>query len=532
MAVVLAGLWETFLSSPSLAQTNQNNRFTESQQWQRRDRSDLNYSDLSASHHRSIPSSSLQGTERLKWKSPGRTAPFKTKDPDVTGKQQQQEANRGTYTWVTPAHRKAKTVVPAEHSSSTRFAGPFRDRGLRNGERLARNPIDDDLDLLEQLEADKKDDILDLLEADETDDDLDLLDQLEADPTNEPAIDLNELEDDLNLLEQKGLKDDETRKVPERLDDDQQPEFPLELLESPEQELTIPTETSGADGDQFDGDQFDSENEWDDQDVNESEILQDFPTAEDFTSSIFGGRGDHEDNSDACARHAANCQKYWERVGVHGITTISIDVTPPYAPDPLDAKNNNAMERDRLEKLAHSGYRVWKDRDGNVLTEGQFIDYGNGQVRIQTASESVESIRYSNLSDEDACYVADWWGIPNECRLSSSLSEGRRWESLTTTWKASALCHKPLYFEQMAVERYGHSFGPVAQPIVSAAHFFGHVATLPYHVGINPPNECRYALGCYRPGNCAPYLFPPLPLSLRGAASQAGAVLGLVYFIP
>ena len=338
---------------------------------------------------------------------------------------------------------------------------------------------------------------------------------------------MNELEGDFNPVEQQGLKDNETREVQERLNNDQQPEFPLELLESPEQDLTIPTETSGADSDQFD-----SETEWDDRDANELEIPQDFSTAEDFTLSVSGGRSDHEDSSDACARHAANCQKYWERVGVHDITTISIDVTPPYAADPLDAKNNNALERDRLEKLAHSGDRVWKDRRGNVLAEGQFIDYGNGQVRIQTASESIESIRYFNLSDEDACYVSDWWGIPNECRLSDSLSEGRRWEPLTTTWKASALCHKPLYFEQLAVERYGHSFGPVAQPIISAAHFFGHVATLPYNVGINPPNECRYALGCYRPGSCAPYLFPPLPLSLQGAAYQAGAVLGLVYFIP
>ena len=530
MAVILAGLWETFLSSPSLAQTNQNNRFTESQQWQRRDRSDLTYSDLSASHHRSIPSSGLQDTERLKWKSPGRTAPFKTKDPDVAGKQQQQETKRGTYTWVTPSHRKAKAVVPAEHASSTRFAGRFRDHGLQNDERLAQNPSDDDLDLLEQFEADEKDDDLDLLEqleADQKDDDLDLLEQLEADQKDESTIDLNELEGDFNPVEQQGLKDNETREVQERLNNDQQPEFPLELLESPEQDLTIPTETSGADSDQFD-----SETEWDDRDANELEIPQDFSTAEDFTLSVSGGRSDHEDSSDACARHAANCQKYWERVGVHDITTISIDVTPPYAADPLDAKNNNALERDRLEKLAHSGDRVWKDRRGNVLAEGQFIDYGNGQVRIQTASESIESIRYFNLSDEDACYVSDWWGIPNECRLSDSLSEGRRWEPLTTTWKASALCHKPLYFEQLAVERYGHSFGPVAQPIISAAHFFGHVATLPYNVGINPPNECRYALGCYRPGSCAPYLFPPLPLSLQGAAYQAGAVLGLVYFIP
>ena len=527
MVVILAGLWEIFFCSASLAQTSQNNRFTESQQWQRRDRSPLTISDPDTNNHRSIASSRRQATKRLKWKSPGRTDPFQTKDRNIAAEQQQQGTERGSYTWVTPSHRKAKAVVPAEHSTTTRFTGPTGANTLHNSNRLAQKFSDDESDLLEQLEADEKDtelDLLEQLEGDEKDTDPDLLEQLEADKTDESEIDLNELEGDLNQFEQQPLNDHETPESRESLDDDQQPEFPRELLESIEQEFTIPTETSAPGSDKSD-----SENDRDDRDAYELESLRDFLSAEDDTSSIFHG---HDDSGDACAQDAANCQKYWNRVGAHGITTISIDVTPPYAPDPLDTKNNNVRERDRLAKLAQSGHRVWRDRQGNVVAEGQFVDYGNGQVLIETDSESIESVRYFNLSDEDACYVANWWGIPNECRLSNSLSAGRRWDPLTTTWKASALCHKPLYFEQMAVERYGHSFGPVAQPVVSAAHFFGHVATLPYHVGINPPNECRYALGYYRPGNCAPYLFPPLPLSLRGAMYQAGAVSGLVYLIP
>ena len=72
----------------------------------------------------------------------------------------------------------------------------------------------------------------------------------------------------------------------------------------------------------------------------------------------------------------------------------------------------------------------------------------------------------------------------------------------------------------------------LVQPVLSGAHFFTSIAFLPYKMGINPPHECQYALGYYRPGNCAPWLVPPVPLSLRGAAVQAGAVAGVSAIIP
>ncbi len=99
-------------------------------------------------------------------------------------------------------------------------------------------------------------------------------------------------------------------------------------------------------------------------------------------------------------------------------------------------------------------------------------------------------------------------------------------------WKASAICHKPLYFEDEALERYGHSWGPYLDPIVSGAHFFSRLPVLPYCMGVTPPNECMYALGYYRPGNCAPYLIPPVPISCRGAVLEAGGVVGAAAILP
>ena len=122
--------------------------------------------------------------------------------------------------------------------------------------------------------------------------------------------------------------------------------------------------------------------------------------------------------------------------------------------------------------------------------------------------------------------------LPFECQISGGGFNARSWNCLTYTWKASALCHKPLYFEQVSMERYGHSWGPMLDPVVSVGHFFGCVPLLPYKMGMDPVTECQYSLGYYRPGNCAPYMIEPFPVSPRGAAAEAGFVLGAIYTIP
>ena len=45
---------------------------------------------------------------------------------------------------------------------------------------------------------------------------------------------------------------------------------------------------------------------------------------------------------------------------------------------------------------------------------------------------------------------------PCECRLEGETYEPRRFATTMFTWKAAGNCHKPLYFEDWQLERYGH----------------------------------------------------------------------------
>lgn len=65
-------------------------------------------------------------------------------------------------------------------------------------------------------------------------------------------------------------------------------------------------------------------------------------------------------------------------------------------------------------------------------------------------------------------------------------------------WTAPNLGHRPLYFEQRYVERYGYSFGRL-QPIASGAQFFGTVPLLPWKMLQDPPRRFLYQLGQARP---------------------------------
>jgi hypothetical protein len=131
----------------------------------------------------------------------------------------------------------------------------------------------------------------------------------------------------------------------------------------------------------------------------------------------------------------------------------------------------------------------------------------------------------------DVSLIAPEGDYPQYCPLSDTPFEPRCWPQITYTWKATALCHKPLYFEERALERYGHTVGPF-QPLVSGAMFFGTLPVLPYKMGMHSPWECMYVLGYYQPNSCAPWIIPPVPLNARGALLEAGAWTGGVYAIP
>lgn len=99
-------------------------------------------------------------------------------------------------------------------------------------------------------------------------------------------------------------------------------------------------------------------------------------------------------------------------------------------------------------------------------------------------------------------------------------------------WKASNVTHNPLYFEDVTLERYGHSYGPLAQPVVSLGRFSAQLVTLPYHMTLDPPHKEVYPLGYYRPGECAPHLLYQPPLNVKAAAVTAGFYTGMGLILP
>ena len=122
--------------------------------------------------------------------------------------------------------------------------------------------------------------------------------------------------------------------------------------------------------------------------------------------------------------------------------------------------------------------------------------------------------------------------VPESCPLPDELFQRKAPTPITFTWKASSLCYKPLYFEEVQLERYGHYCSPWLQPVLSRACFLVKIPALPYLMGVDPPNQCVYDLGYYRPGACAPSMIEPVPISLRGGLLEAGAIVGAAAVIP
>ena len=468
----------------------------------------------------------------------------------------------------------ANQVVRTGATTATRH----RSTGLtpiqrpNRGQRLAQ--ADDPLDeLFEDLEDDDSEEIVDDVkrnqndtpphEADNDELDLELNDNHQDvdEETQNILRDLNLLDDEIDDTE--SVERDEPTEISNDnpLDDlpldDLADDIPMEdessFTESPDNtneilNIDIPeTESVLLKDDESEGTEVDAQSEFDKldgngQDTNDedntAESIPDDPTVND-NGTLYFDTNDESSLTDTnqeqfyndrdCLQVHQDCDDSWRLLKLHDITQISLDITPSFNPNEDDP---NLLEQERDERLAKSEFRTWKDRQGNTIASGRFQDLREGRVFITDESNKSIPILFNRLSNDDACYVSAWWGMPAWCRLPDTPFAGRNWVPITMTWKASGIYHKPLYFEQIQTERYGHSFGPVAQPVISAAHFFGHALTLPYQMGIHPPGECQFALGHYRPGSCAPYLWPPFPLSIRGGLLQSSAVVGLVYAMP
>lgn len=196
---------------------------------------------------------------------------------------------------------------------------------------------------------------------------------------------------------------------------------------------------------------------------------------------------------------------------------------PRVAPGDLEP---GYLEDVKPQDLNTPGLKMSDDDEGSV-------EY---RKAMKNCAEELAELKASRIAEIDLHILPTGSAgedYPYECGIDDGTPfVERSWPQVCYMWKASALCHKPLYFENVQLERYGHSWGPFVQPLVSGAHFFTRIPVLPYCMGLKAPNECVYTLGHYRPGNCAPYLIEAIPFTKRAAMMQSAAVTGAVFVFP
>ena len=201
--------------------------------------------------------------------------------------------------------------------------------------------------------------------------------------------------------------------------------------------------------------------------------------------------------------------------------TMPGPLTPPPLPTP-----DTAYPRAGVGRMAPEG--------PGALTPRPHGTPGPNEIQRKCPSKDDKEFAdfFKTIKDLSTDIAAKDGEFPKECDLGREQYQPRCWSQTDFMWKASGLCHKPLYFEDSHLERYGHSIFPHLQPVISGAGFFLTFPILPYKMGLEPPTECIYTLGYYRPGDCAPHMLDPIPLSVRAGLFEAGAWVAGAAIIP
>jgi hypothetical protein len=168
-----------------------------------------------------------------------------------------------------------------------------------------------------------------------------------------------------------------------------------------------------------------------------------------------------------------------------------------------------------------------------MLTGSETVAPGESQRDSCYVSPPLDTLR-ANIASPPGMMPDD---IAAHCRDAAPAREDARmvggWACFNKYWSATCMRHRPLYFEEINAERYGYvCCGPCLQPLVSAGHFLATIPTLPYQMCVNPPCECTYTLGHYRPGSCVPYRCSRLPCNAGAGIFEAAVIVGLIALIP
>jgi len=121
---------------------------------------------------------------------------------------------------------------------------------------------------------------------------------------------------------------------------------------------------------------------------------------------------------------------------------------------------------------------------------------------------------------------------PAEFKLSDAAYSNRMFSDCLYQWQATNQWHNPLYFEDPALERYGHVYHGGVQSFASVARFGVQLVGLPYQMTIDPVCKKMYDLGYYRVGECAPKKHYRIPWNTHAAVNEAAVWTGLFFLFP
>ena len=139
-----------------------------------------------------------------------------------------------------------------------------------------------------------------------------------------------------------------------------------------------------------------------------------------------------------------------------------------------------------------------------------------------------------NVSDDSASMPTDYAKL---VQADLPPVNAARADEMAVSWHATMQRHagtvpyQPLYFEEVNLERYGRSCGPL-QPAASIARFFATVPTLPYAMTVHHPHQVNCWTWPYQAGWGAPRVRELSPFNPKAGLVEAGIVTGMVALIP
>lgn len=161
---------------------------------------------------------------------------------------------------------------------------------------------------------------------------------------------------------------------------------------------------------------------------------------------------------------------------------------------------------------------------GDVRASARPLPAGPGISMLDLPDASIDKGRMPTNSFQQAA---------DEGKIGMASDDRQiEWNMVEYNWQASGLYHRPAYFEDVMLERHGHTAPCPLQPVYSGTRFFASTVLLPYNVMITPYSRHVSTLGHYRAGSYAPPLWQHPPLRLPASAYEVGIGAGLFLLIP